>query len=48
VVLECSSYFVVDGVILLFVTLVEVLGLRMHYFVVYEILVVCEYLVGHE
>jgi hypothetical protein len=48
VVLECSSYFVVDGVILLFVTLVEVLGLRMPYFVVYEILVVCEYLVGHE
>jgi hypothetical protein len=40
--LECSPYFVVHGVNLLFVALVELLGLRMTYFIVYEILVVCE------
>jgi hypothetical protein len=30
-----STYFVVDDLILLFVALIELLGLRMSYFVVY-------------
>jgi hypothetical protein len=34
--LGCSTYFVVDGVILLFVALIELLGLCISYFVVYE------------
>jgi hypothetical protein len=34
-----SSYFVVDGFILLFMTLVELLGLVDAFFVVYESLV---------
>jgi hypothetical protein len=40
--LECLSYFVVDDVILSFVALIEILELRMSYFIVYEFLVVCE------
>jgi hypothetical protein len=31
-----SSYFVIDEFILLFVALVELLGLRISYFVIYE------------
>jgi hypothetical protein len=33
---ECLTYFVVEGLILLFVTLIELLGLRMSFFIVYE------------
>jgi hypothetical protein len=44
--LECSAYFIVDGIILLFVALIELLGLQILSFVIYEILVVCELLVG--
>jgi hypothetical protein len=36
VVLECSPYFVVDDIILLFVALIELLGQQMSSFVVYE------------
>jgi hypothetical protein len=36
--LECSSYFVVDDLILLFVTFVELLGLAYTFFSVYEII----------
>jgi len=37
-----STYFVVDELILLFVALIELLGLRMSSFIVFEDLVVCE------
>jgi hypothetical protein len=37
---ECLAYFFVDDLILLFVALLELLVLRMSYFVVYECLVV--------
>jgi hypothetical protein len=33
---ECLTYFLVDDLILLFVALIELLGLRMPYFVIYE------------
>jgi hypothetical protein len=36
VVFRVSTYFVVDGVILLFVILIELLGLRILYFVLYK------------
>jgi hypothetical protein len=35
VILECLSYFIVDDLILLFVTFVELLGLVYAFFVVY-------------
>jgi hypothetical protein len=37
-----STYFVVDELILLFVTLIELLGLRVLYLLFMKILVVCE------
>jgi hypothetical protein len=39
--LECSTYFVVDDLVLLFVALMELLGLRMSYFVVSEDFGIC-------
>jgi hypothetical protein len=37
-----STYFVVDELILLFVTLIELLGMRVLYLLFMKILVVCE------
>jgi hypothetical protein len=36
VVLECSPYFVIDDLILLFMSLIDLLGVRMSSFGVYE------------
>jgi hypothetical protein len=36
--LECSSYFIVDDLILLFVALIELLGLVYVFFSIYEII----------
>jgi hypothetical protein len=36
--LECSSYFLIDDLILLFVVLIELLGLAYAFFSVYEII----------
>jgi hypothetical protein len=40
--LDCGSYFVIDELILLFVALVEILGLWMLLLMFMKILVVCE------
>jgi hypothetical protein len=40
--LECSTYFVVDDLILLFVALVEILGLCMASLLYMKVLVICE------
>jgi hypothetical protein len=37
-VLECSSYFLIDDLILLFVDFVELLGLAYVFFSIYEII----------
>jgi hypothetical protein len=47
--LECLSYFVIDDLILLFVALVELLGLvDALFYCLWIFLVVCVYLIGHE
>jgi hypothetical protein len=47
--LECLSYFIVNVLILLFVTFVELLGLAYVFFCcLWIFLVVCVELIGHE
>jgi hypothetical protein len=38
VVFECSTYFVIDDLILLFMAFVELLGLAYAFFSIYEII----------